>query len=181
MTKLEEKIASIAKEQGVDNSAFVDVDSVVFKREFRDACAVNACGKYGACWMCPPDIGDIDGLIAEAKAYKRVFVYQTIGRLEDSFDIEGMEEAARRHNGIARALSPKLMTLLGKSLHLCAGACHLCGVCAKKTQEPCRFPDKAVPSLESYGVSVSELASACGLKYINGENTVTYFGGFLYG
>ena len=46
--------------------------------------------------------------------------------------------------------------------------------------EPCRFPEKAFPSLEAYGVFVSKLAQACGMRYINGANTVTYFGVVLY-
>ena len=35
-------------------------------------------------------------------------------------------------------------------------------------------------SLEAYGVNVSELASASGMKYINGQNTVTYFGAVFF-
>ena len=67
-----------------------------------------------------------------------------------------------------------------KVLHLGAGGCGVCEVCAKKTGEPCRFPDKAMPSLEAYGVNVSELARAAGMKYVNGQNTVTYFGAVLF-
>lgn len=36
--------------------------------------------------------------------------------------------------------------------------------------------DQAVSSLEAYGVAVYELANLSGMKYINGPNTVTYFG-----
>ena len=45
---------------------------------------------------------------------------------------------------------------------------------------PCRFPEKAIPSLEAYGINVSRLASAAEMKYINGQNTVTYFGMVLF-
>ncbi|MEG1427664.1 MAG: DUF2284 domain-containing protein, partial [Oscillospiraceae bacterium] len=62
------------------------------------------------------------------------------------------------------------------ALYLGAGGCGLCDTCAIVTGEPCRFPENALASLESYGVSVSELATACGMRYINGANTVTYFG-----
>ena len=44
----------------------------------------------------------------------------------------------------------------------------------------CRFPDRAMSSLEAYGVNVSELAVQCGMRYINGENTVTYFGAVFF-
>ena len=65
-------------------------------------------------------------------------------------------------------------------LHLGAGGCRLCPVCAKRTNEPCRHPQDAMASLETYGVAVSELAASCGMKYINGQNTVTYFGAVLF-
>ena len=31
-----------------------------------------------------------------------------------------------------------------------------------------------------YGINVSELAASSGMKYINGQNTVTYFGALLF-
>lgn len=44
---------------------------------------------------------------------------------------------------------------------------------------PARRPWLACPSLESYGIQVSELAARCGMKYINGASTITYFGAVL--
>ena len=41
-------------------------------------------------------------------------------------------------------------------------------------------PDRALASLEAYGVNVSALARACGMKYTNGQNTVTYFGALFF-
>jgi hypothetical protein len=35
-------------------------------------------------------------------------------------------------------------------------------------------------SLEAYGFNVSRLAAAADMKYINGQNTVTYFGAVLF-
>ena len=42
-------------------------------------------------------------------------------------------------------------------------------------------PDLAMPSLESYGVNVYQTAQQAGLAYINGQDTVTYFGMVLWG
>ena len=64
-------------------------------------------------------------------------------------------------------------------LHLGAGGCRVCPVCGRRTGEPCRFPEKAIGSLEAYGVNVSLLAEAAGMRYINGQDTVTYFGAIL--
>lgn len=173
-------LTDIATAKGADNAAVISVDKIPFRREFRAACEQNTCGKYGKCWMCPPGVGDIDEMMARAKTYRHALVFQTIGMLEDSFDIEGMEEAAKKHNALAQVLSVELEPLLENPLKLGAGACHACERCAQIDNEPCRYPQEAMASLESYGIAVSELAELSGMKYINGQNTVTFFGGFLF-
>lgn len=177
----EQKLAELAIKLGAYKAAVVPVEKIHFDRSFRTLCESNACGYYGSCWMCPPDAGDIDRLIEEAKTFQKALVYQTVGKLEDSYDVEGMTEASRRQNCLAQDISRALASLpFAKTLHLGAGGCRVCPVCAKRNGEPCRYPRRAMSSLEAYGVAVSELAETCGMKYINGQNTVTYFGAFFY-
>ncbi len=150
-------------------------------REFRDACAANRCGVYGKCYMCPPDIGDIDTLMAKVRAFTHGLLLQTIAPLEDSYDFEGMVAAGKKHALLTRELWAKLSTALPSgSICLSKGGCGFCKVCAKVTGEPCRFPKEALSSLEAYGVSVSETVAKTSLKYINGQNTVTYFSLILF-
>ncbi|MEG0146307.1 MAG: DUF2284 domain-containing protein, partial [Clostridia bacterium] len=66
-------------------------------------------------------------------------------------------------------------------LVLGSGGCGRCETCAKAEHLPCRFPNDALSSLEGYGVNVYQAACNAGLPYINGQNTVTYFGLVLYG
>lgn len=176
----EQELVDIALKHGAANAAFISVENIAFRREFRAACEQNTCGRFGTCWMCPPDAGDIDELIDDAKGYERAFIFQSIGVLEDSFDIEGMEAAAKHHNDLSQSLHEELKLFFKDYILLGAGSCQVCDECSKRSNEPCRYPDKAIASLEAYGIAVSELAGACGMKYINGQNTVTYFGGFLY-
>lgn len=180
MKTRQEELTALALASGADKAAVIDAALIPFHREFRELCAKNSCGKYRACWMCPPDVGDIDELMAKAQAYGRALVFQTTSPLEDSFDIEGMEAGAKRHNDISQHLAGQVTPLLQPCLQLAAGACQVCERCTRIDNEPCRYPEKALASLEAYGVAVSELAALCGMKYINGENTVTYFGAFLY-
>ena len=42
------------------------------------------------------------------------------------------------------------------------------------------MPERLFPSLEGFGINVTKLAAASGLRYNNGERTVTYFGMVLY-
>ena len=78
--------------------ATVNTGEIRFDPAFGAACEQNACGFYGACWMCPPDVGSISDWIAKARSYDHAIVFQTVREIEDSFDIEGMRRAARAHN-----------------------------------------------------------------------------------
>lgn len=151
---------------------------ILYDAIFRDICASNACGKYGRCHMCPPDVGPIDELIARAQEYPFGVLYQNIYQIEDSFDIEGMLEAGTAHHACSSRIRDALTGM--DVLHLTAGGCGECARCAKQDNLPCRFPEKALPSLESYGINVHRTAENAGMKYINGANTVTYFGLVLF-
>lgn len=167
-------------DMGAHQAAQIKVEDIPFDRSFRSLCESNACGNYGKSYMCPPDAGDIDELIAKAKTFDYAVVYQTVGSLEDSYDFEGMMAAGERQNDLAQEISIAFKHNFAETLHLGAGGCRVCPVCAKRTDEPCRYPEKALSSLETYGIAVSELAARCGMKYIHGANTVTYFGAFFY-
>lgn len=172
-----ESLIQQALDCGATKAGIVNIKDVKFDRAFREMCAANLCGNYGRCWTCPPDVGDIDEMIAYAQTFDKILVYQTISELEDSYDFEGMMDAAKEHGKVTARIAE--LPIPGR-LCVGAGGCSICEVCAKKTNEPCRYPDKALASLETYGINVSELARAAGMKYINGQDTVTYFGGVMF-
>jgi len=166
---------------GAFKANIIDTKDIVLDSAFRDMCRVNSCGVYGKCWMCPPDVGDIDTLMSKVRNYDYALVYQTVTELEDSFDFEGMIAAKKKSYPLAQNLRKVFSDLkITNVLQLGAGGCGVCESCAKKINEPCRFPEKAMPSLEAYGINVSELAKAAGMNYVNGQNTVTYFGAVLF-
>lgn len=157
----------------------VRTGEIVFDPGFRAACEANACGFYGTCWMCPPDVGNIEDWIVRAKSYEYALVFQTVCEIADSFDIEGMQRAAKRHNRLIVRLRSALITAGEDCLALGAGACGGCSSCAKAAGEPCRHPGRAVVPLEAAGIDVIALAKRTKLPYLNGKNTVTYFGALL--
>ena len=173
-----EKMIAEVISLGAFKANIIETKDVVTDTSFRDICATNGCGKYGKCWMCPPDIGEINELMAKIRSYTHALVYQTVSTIDDSFDIEGMQAARRDFSKLVQKVKKAFP---GEGiLHLGAGGCGVCEVCAKRTGEPCRFPDLAVSSLEGYGIYVSKLAASADMKYINGQNTVTYFGAVFF-
>lgn len=98
----EQKLIDLALSLGAYQAAVIPVSRIHFDKSFRSLCESNACGNFGMCWMCPPDVGDIVKLIEEAKTFQSALAYQTVGELADGYDIEGMLEAGNRHNRLAQ-------------------------------------------------------------------------------
>ena len=179
--KIFDEMIAEALRLGAFKASVIKTDSIETDRAFRTMCEANSCGVYGKCYMCPPDVGPIDELMSEIPKYDCALVYQTVSELEDSFDFEGMVEAKKASYSLAQRLRDSFAGFrTAKALHLGSGGCGVCHTCAKRSGEPCRFPSLAMPSLEAYGINVSALAKAAGMKYINGQDTVTYFGAVLF-
>ena len=175
-----QEIAEKVLALGADHAGVVYVSEIEFEPSFRTLCEQNSCGMYGKSWMCPPYVGEYQDLIREAQEYEEAIVYQIIGRLEDSYDFEGMMQAGKRMNCLTQTIRREMSMLSGyEMLFLGAGGCRVCPVCAHTEGKPCRYPEQALASLEAYCINVSKLAPLAGMKYMNGQDTVTYFGTIL--
>lgn len=167
LNKIKELVGS-----SVWQSAVISTTEFDFTNDVREACKSNMCGKYNKTWMCPPAVGEIEDLKEKCLKFDTAYVFTTKHNIEDSFDIEGMLEAGKVHG----VFTDNLVANLPKSeaMVLGAGSCSKCEKCTYPN-EPCRQPDKAIPSVESCGIDVTILSKKCNLNYINGANTVTYF------
>lgn len=178
-----EKLIQAVLSGGATKAEVIGQEQIITSKAFWDICAGNGCGSFGKYWTCPPAIGEPDALIAEIKTYSHAVLYQTIGEIEDSFDIEGMGEVGKNHKVTSRKVDEAIRPVMGdmRFLHLSNGGCDLCARCAKEENKPCRFPDKILKPMEGYCIDVYKTTKTTGLKYINGANTVTYFGIILFG
>lgn len=178
-----EKIKEFAKECSEKYGVKVGVcenSPSFFHSELRELCEANSCGLYGRCHTCPPNTGTAEECIKKAQSYKNVMVFCKIYELEDSYDFYGMVEAKKFFVSVEHGIADDVKDTFEGCFALGAGGCGLCEECTAKEGKPCRFPKRALSSLEAYCIQVSELASAVGLKYINGQDTVTYFGAVFF-
>lgn len=174
--KLEEAVRAC----GAFKAECIPAEKIVLSAKFREACKTNSCGHFGRCYQCPPDIGEISELMERVRAYPYAVLYQSVAQIEDSFDYEGMMDAAQAHVQLSQRVQKKVKTMLPEGfLHLSNG-CSLCKRCAKEDNLPCRHPLEALPSMSGFGVDVYNTAAGTDLHYINGQNTVTYFGMVLF-
>ena len=165
---------------GADKAELIEASKLVSSNTFRAYCEDNVCGFYGRCWSCPPDVGEIAVLREKLKRYDRIMIYQVISPVKDYSDTEGLNAAGERFSDVSQKLQSFLKSAFCKPfLHL-GGSCRLCPECAKISNEPCRYPEKLIPSLSAYGVDVLKTCEGTSLEYVNGENTVTNFGMVLF-
>ena len=182
MKKPYHNLVEEVKALDVTNASMIDTSVIHYSEEFRQLCAQNKCGHYDKNWMCPPAVGTFEDLKEKASSYKRGFVFQTVHKLSKRFDFEGMKNAARVHEDIARQVQHHMIATTGIKdvLPLGVGPCKVCKDCNYVDGEACLFPDKAMASLESYGIDVGNLLKGCGIPYHNGKNTVSYVGCILF-
>ena len=177
-----EKLVETALSIGATRAKIIDVDTIPFNAELRTYCEQNSCGAYGKNYMCPPACGEINELIEKAKSFKNGLLFSTVYEIEDKYDFEGMSAASKKFEKQGRQIKKECEKILDgiPSLMLGAGGCSICKTCGIKTDEPCRFPEDAFPSVEAHGIYCFQLLQIHGMPYNNGEATVTYIGLLLY-
>ena len=167
-----ETAESELKELGITAFGVVSTKDIAFSPEVRQLCEGNVCRNYGKTWACPPAVGTYEDCRRTILGYSHGLVFSAVYALEDSFDFEGMAAGHREF----KAVCDRLYERLEKPFLLLSNeGCKRCGTCTYP-DAPCRFPDKLFPSLEGYGILVNRLAQSAGIPYVNGPNTVTYFG-----
>ncbi len=168
-----EKAEQIARECGFTHIARLDCGTLALLDEVRDMCKVNTCGKYGSSASCPPACGTLEECRERIKPYRWGIILQNVGELEDSLDIEGIQETAQKHKEMFHACCLKLRELFPGMLAMGAGGCSVCAQCVGPG-EPCRFPERRASPPEAYGLLISDVCKDNGLKYYYGPNTIAY-------
>jgi predicted metal-binding protein len=175
------ELAQKAKELGAKAACPVKTSQIQFSYEFRQLCEQNSCGNFEKSWMCPPGVGTFEQVKAEVLKYSEGVVFQTVHKLTDSFDFEGMTDAKIVHDQTFKKILDHIHSRLSCKdvLALNVGVCTICKTCTYPDNE-CRYPDKAFSSVEAHCIDVNALLTSCEIPYINGVNTVSYVGLFLF-
>ena len=173
-----DKLRQLMDKAGVFQYGLTDTAKIRFTKEVRAMCEVNTCRQYGKTWACPPAVGSVEECRARVQQYDTMVVFSVKYDLEDSFDFEGMKAGMTRFKQVCRAIDAAVKPALTSCFILSNEGCDLCRECTYP-DAPCRFPERSHGALEGYGILVSELAKQAGIRYTNGPDTVTYFGGLV--
>jgi predicted metal-binding protein len=173
-----DKLIERALVYGFSHASVLDATTLTVKSEVRDMCSVDKCHNYAKSWMCPPACGGLEENALRLKKYRAGIIVQTTGDLDDDFDYEAMMETADRQFQLFSTFRTELYPEYPNMLALGSGTCKLCEVCSYPDL-PCRNPEKAISSMEAYGLFVSEVCQLNNIGYYYGPRTITYTGCFL--
>ena len=77
-----------AKERfGFEEAGALNVEALEFLPEVRQMCAADRCRSFNRNWSCPPGCGTLEEIAERVKPYTRGILVQSIGQLEDEFDV----------------------------------------------------------------------------------------------
>jgi len=174
-----EWLRNLVAEIGFWESGEIDIRSLNYEPSVREICKGNVCRGYNTSWACPPAVGTLEECKARCEQFDHMLLLSGKFELEDSFDYEGMMAGMQDFKKLTDQLDAAVHGKLSRYQIMSNEGCGRCKKCTWP-DAPCRFPEKLHPSLESYGFLVNKLAEQAGMHYINGQNTVTYFGAILY-
>ncbi len=163
----------------INESAFVDASSIVFDEKFRDYCTAGVCGRYGKTWNCPPEVGEFEKCRNYALSFDKAFVFTHQGRIDDFADVSAMNKLRDETMEILFDICDRLRSRNIRFQPLGCGSCNECEKCTYP-DAPCRYPERAVPPVESYGIDVKAIADANGMTYYAQSGIVTFFCIILY-
>lgn len=172
-------LIAAAKECGFTVAEPLDPRTLKFLPEVRDMCAADRCQHYDKSWACPPACGTLEEWAEKASRFSKGILMQTVGEVEDSFDIEGFMEIAK-NNGESFARFAELVFDAGLDcLPMTVGGCTRCKKCTYP-DEPCRFPDRKFSSMEACGLMVNQVCKDNGVPYNYGKGKMAYTSCLLY-
>lgn len=150
---------------------------IPFSEKVRHICQTE-CERYGKSWSCPPAVGEVADCRRRCLEYPNVLVFTTMAEVSDASILSETLATRSQHEAVTRGICEELHKRGANCLALSSESCQICEECAYP--DTCRFPEKAIPCVESYGILVTEIAEKCGIDFYYDNQTVTWFGLILF-
>lgn len=186
-----ERLCNLARELGASKAKALEAEDVVVDERVRLKCRIPICDDYGINLMCPPHLDISVSEFARILSNYRVALLLQI----DCPIPHEMQQLIKNETGYVTDLYKnnaflasyqKSFTLAKMKLHeivhrvesaafsmgyrfsvgFIGGSCRLCAECVgSSSNEPCRHPFRARPSMEAMGIDVFQTATNAGLPF----------------
>lgn len=158
---------------------FIAPETLEFSDRVRWICE-HECAQYGKSWACPPGVGTVEACRTHCLSYGQCLVIATLTEVEDIANLEQTLATRRAHEEITDQVADILRQLGAEPFVLSTESCAICPRCAMLDGQPCRFPERMHPCVESQGINVVPVLETNGLDFQYGQNVVTWISMLLY-
>lgn len=158
---------------------FIDPKELEFSQRIRWICE-NECPMYGKTWACPPGVGSVESCREKCLSHENCLLISSIVEVADIADMEETLATRSDHEGLTNQVGDLLRAQGVEPLILSTEACTICEHCAILDNQPCRFPEKMHPCVESQGINVVPILESRGLEFQFGSNVVTWISLLLF-
>lgn len=158
---------------------FIDPAELEFSDRIRWICQ-HECPKYGTTWACPPGVGTVAECQARCAGYRNCLLISSIAEVNDIADIDETLATRPAHEELTEQAAVLLREQGENPYILSTQACSICDRCAILDDQPCRFPEKMHPCVESHGINVVPILEKLGLDFQFGANVVTWISLLLF-
>ena len=168
-TKIEEQLSQLP----LYIYSWIDPKALEFSERIRWICQ-HECPMYGTTWACPPGVGTVLQCQGKCMQYENCLLISTIQEVSDIANIEETLATRPAHEEVTNQVADLLRSQGVQPYVLSTEACALCDRCAYLDGQPCRFPEKMHPCVESHGINVVPILESRGLEFQFGANVVTW-------
>ena len=158
---------------------FFDPRELEFSSRIRWICE-NECPMYGKSWACPPGVGTVDCCRQVCMAYDHCLLISSIVEVRDIADMDETLATRPDHEALTEQVRELMKQQGVDPFILSTEACTVCDRCAILDGQPCRFPEKMHPCVESHGINVVPMLESHGLEFQFGSNVVTWISLLFY-
>ena len=158
---------------------FFDPRELEFSSRIRWICE-HECPMYGKSWACPPGVGSVDTCRQVCMAYDHCLLISSIVEVRDIADMDETLATRPDHEALTEQVRELMKQQGVDPFILSTEACTVCDHCAILDGQPCRFPEKMHPCVESHGINVVDVLERRGLDFQFGANVVTWISLLFY-
>ena len=158
---------------------FFDPRTLEFSSRIRWICE-NECPMYGKSWACPPGVGSLNQCKGKCHQHENCLLISSIVEVNDIADMEETLATRPDHEALTNKVAAIMEEMGVKPYILSTEACTICERCAILDGQPCRFPEKMHPCVESHGINVVPVLESRGLEIQFGANVVTWVSLLFY-
>ena len=152
---------------------FIDPAELEFSNRIRWICE-NECPMYGKTWACPPGVGSVDACAKKCGSYNSCLLVSTITEVSDIANLEETLATRPEHEAVTNQVAALMQEQGITPYVLSTEACAICEHCSYLDGQPCRYPDRMHPCVESHGINVLPVLENLGISFQYGENVVTW-------